>query len=148
MGIQLHIVELSKPHKKAEDFLLDEMLSYNANYVPERDSDRKTLLLILRDEQHNWYGGLMADFAWEAMKIYVLWIKASFRGKGYGKQLLQEAEKIALEENCRLIYLETTSFHHHAFYVENGFVEAGKIDNYPKGHTFYLMKKDLDKSLF
>lgn len=146
MEIKLHIRELSKPYKKAEDFLLDEMLDYNSNFVKERDSDKKTLLLILRDEQHNWYGGLMADFAWEAMKIYVLWVNEQFRGKGYGLQLLKTAEKIAIEKKCRLIYLETTSFHNHALYLKNGFKEAGRIEDYPKGQTFYLMTKHIEPS--
>lgn len=144
MPIELHLKTLFDAPKKINDFLLDEMEAYNQGFTrhlprPEKD----VFTIVLRDEQHTIYGGLMGDFAWEGLKIQVLWITEKYRGQGYGLRLLQKAEEMAREQQCRLMHLETTTFHSYELYLKYGFREVGKIENYPQGETMFWMMKEL-----
>ena len=141
---QLHLKITFQADKKINDYLLDGMEAYNkehTGHLPQPDPPNFTI--ILRDEQHTVYGGLMGDIAWEGLKIHVLWMEEPFRRQGYGSQLLEQAEELAQEQQCRLIHLETTSFHSYDFYLKHGFREVGKIENYPVGETMYWMVKEL-----
>ncbi len=122
------------------------MLAYNAEHLPERLLRSCSLNLLLRDEQHHIYGGVVGEVAWDALQVYVLWVQEEYRQKGYGQQLLEFAEKEALKEGCRLILLETTSFHAPEFYFKRGFQEAGRIANFPENQTLYYLYKNISSS--
>ena len=56
--------------------------------------------------------------------------------------MLAQAEAIARERGCVGIRLDTVSFQAPAFYRRHGYVEFGRIDDYPPGHTrFWFMKR-------
>lgn len=70
------------------------------------------------------------------MRIVSLVVDLKHRGRGVGKRLIQEAEKIAQKEGCDAIEL-TSAAHRmksgaHAFYREQGYLD---------GETIYFRKK-------
>ena len=70
-------------------------------------------------------------------------MKEEYRKMGYGAQLLQELEKVAKEEKCSMIHLDTFDFQAKGFYEKNGFEVFGTLENCPPGHARYYMKKEI-----
>lgn len=99
--------------------------------------------IAARDEAGQITGGLIGRFLWGALKIDTLWVSEEKRGQDLGTRLIAQAEAEARQRGVSLIYLETTSFQARAFYEKNGFQVYGQLDDYPKGHTWYHMRKML-----
>ncbi|WP_419727432.1 hypothetical protein [Terrisporobacter petrolearius] len=51
--------------------------------------------------------------------------------------------KIAKEEKCNLIHLDTFDFQAKDFYIKNGYEIFGVLDECPKNHKRYFLKKSL-----
>ncbi|MDQ0273973.1 ribosomal protein S18 acetylase RimI-like enzyme [Cytobacillus purgationiresistens] len=70
-------------------------------------------------------------------------VDKSLRGNGYGKELLNRIEKIARENRCKLIQLDTFSFQAPNFYQKNGYEIVGLIEEHPnkENQQYYLKKK-------
>ncbi|MCI4668271.1 MAG: GNAT family N-acetyltransferase [Bacteroidia bacterium] len=140
----LHIAELEHPGSRSIKLIKDKLLSFNAATITDEDYIHHFKVnLFLRDEQHQLYGGLLGDISWKALQIHTFWVDPEFRGIGYGFQLLQKGIDLAKEQACRLILLETTSFHNKEFYDRFGFQEVGRIENFPPGHTYFYLKYEL-----
>ena len=56
---------------------------------------------------------------------------------------LKHVEKIAKQNKCHLAHLDTFDFQAKDFYLEHGYSVFGVLENAPKGHSRYYMKKDL-----
>ena len=67
----------------------------------------------------------------------------SLRGRGEGARLLAEAERIAREKDCLYVKLHTFDFQAKPFYKRHGYEVIGETQDFPPGHTQYLMKKTL-----
>jgi len=75
--------------------------------------------------------------------ISQLYVMASYRGRGIGKQLLNYAEEYAKKQGCKFIYLETMSFHNVEFYIKNGFKEDFKREGFAGEASWIYMSKIL-----
>lgn len=73
----------------------------------------------------------------------MLWISENHRKSGHGSKLLNEVERIARDEKCTLIHLETMDFQAKDFYIKNGYEIFGELENVPNGHKRYYMRKIL-----
>jgi ribosomal protein S18 acetylase RimI-like enzyme len=71
------------------------------------------------------------------------WVEESRRRQGLGTKLLQAAEEEARRRGCTQIMLMTFSFQAPAFYERHGFEVVATIDNHPRGHRNFLMRKRL-----
>ena len=60
-----------------------------------------------------------------------------------GKRLLTEIEKIAVEEDCTLIHLNTFDFQAKDFYIKYGYEIFGVLEDCPENHCRYYLKKKL-----
>jgi N-acetylglutamate synthase-like GNAT family acetyltransferase len=97
--------------------------------------------LVLRDEKKKVFGGLLAFSTLKASNFECLWIDEHYRLKGYSKQLLETAEKIALENNYRSILAMVYSFQSLQFFQKHGFEIFGFSDIYPDPiKEYYLIK--------
>jgi GNAT superfamily N-acetyltransferase len=105
------------------------------NHVP--------LWLFARDTQGKVQGGLRGQTYWSWCAIDVLTVAEPYRRLGIGSRLLAKAEEIARARGCVGIQLDTVSFQAPDFYRRNGYVEFGRIDGYPPGHTRYWFMKRL-----
>jgi ribosomal protein S18 acetylase RimI-like enzyme len=64
------------------------------------------------------------------------------RGKGYGKELLNQIENTAKENNCRLILLDSFSFQAPDFYQKYGYKVVGIVEDHPKGFKNTILKRN------
>jgi len=65
--------------------------------------------LCLKNDKEEIIAGLNSAICWNWMEIDILWVDAAYREQGYGKKLLEEAEKISRAKNCSFIKLNTFS---------------------------------------
>jgi ribosomal protein S18 acetylase RimI-like enzyme len=75
--------------------------------------------------------------------LHIIAIKEEYRGKGYGKEIMQSIEVQVFGENSK-IFLVVADFNPRAkkFYENAGYQEVGVIpDLYQAGATEYLMMK-------
>ena len=88
-------------------------------------------------------GILSKMYCWNCLYIDVLWVKEEYRKSGLGSKLIKEIEGLAKEKNCNLIHLDTFDFQAKDFYIKYGYEIFGVLDECPKGHKRYYLKKNI-----
>ena len=104
---------------------------------------RTTANLFLRNEDGEIVGGALGN-TW-GLWLYVseVWIDRPLRGKGYATKLMTAIEQLAIERGCVNSYLDTFSFQARPLYEKIGYKVFGTLEDHPKGHSQYFMKKSL-----
>jgi GNAT superfamily N-acetyltransferase len=106
-------------------------------------SDQKRVAFYLRDLADEIVGGLYANTYWDCLDISLVWVREDLRGRGFGTQLLEAAEREALERGCRQAMLDTFSFQAPGFYLKNGYEVFGEIGDFAGEHARYYFRKTL-----
>lgn len=101
------------------------------------------LAVFMRDSDGKTLGGLTGGTFWGWLHVSMFWLDKEIRGKGFGSQILKEAETEALRRGCRNAYLDTTSFQALPFYQKQGYTLYTQLDDFPSGHSRYFLKKQL-----
>lgn len=65
------------------------------------------------------------------------------RGRGYGRALMEEAERIGREHGCTFAHTTTFSYQAPDFYQAVGYTIFAAMDDYPDGIVQYFLKKSL-----
>lgn len=126
-----------------KDYARNKMIEFNLQHFPEDLRGRyQELNLQLVNEGGSIIGGIVGEFCWNWLEIQYLFVEPDHRKSGYGKALLREAEKMAKENECDFIKLDTLSFQAIDFYLKEGFQIYGTIENAGR-HTHYYLKKDI-----
>lgn len=127
------------------EYICDKLVEYNLSQVPKtQEIEFKYINKKLVDENNNIVAGCLAKiYCWNVIYIDILWVDEKYRKCGLGKGLLTEIEKIALEENCSLIHLDTFDFQAKDFYIKQGYEIFGVLEDCPENHCRYYLKKKL-----
>ncbi|MED1472015.1 GNAT family N-acetyltransferase [Bacillus salipaludis] len=126
------------------DYIRKKVIEYNLSKLPdELKQSSINVSHILRNDDGKIVGGITGTIFWYHLHIDYLWVDNSLRGKGYGKELLNHIEKMARENNCRLILLDSFSFQAPDFYQKLGFKVVGIVEDHPKGYKLYYLEKKL-----
>ena len=88
-------------------------------------------------------GGILGSIWGGWLHVTFLWVSEPLRGRGYGRTLLEAAERRAIERGCGSAYLDTFSFQAPEFYKKAGYRVCGTIEGYPPGHAHYTLSKRL-----
>jgi len=122
-------------------FLEDRLHEYNE--AQTGITDGQVLALCIRDAQHAIQAGL-AGWTWGGCcDIRSLWVHEACRGQGYGTHLMQAAEREAAARGCHHVLLDTHSFQAPAFYQHLGYEVFAVLDEYPRHHRNYYLRKRL-----
>ncbi len=105
--------------------------------------ETKPIWLNAKDAEGNLVGGLRAIVFLYWLRVEVLWVEESARGKGLGARLLRQAETTAKEMGAENAGLETFEWQAPDFYVKQGYEEAARVENYVKGFYLAIMRKRL-----
>ena len=87
-------------------------------------------------------GAILCDTFNYCMYIDVLWIDENYRGFGYGKELIYQAERIAKENGCIFSHTCTFSYQSPKFYQACGYGIFAELDDYPDNIIQYFLKKN------
>ena len=96
-----------------------------------------------RDESGRVVGGISGWVFWDWLYIDKVWVDEAVRGRGIGSHLVLEAERMAREKGVDRSHLGTGSFQALDFYLRLGYQVVCQFDDYPKGHTNYLLWKPI-----
>lgn len=99
--------------------------------------------LYIKQDDGNVIGGILCNTFCKCMYIDVLWIDDNYRKKGFEKELVIKAEKIAKENGCVFAHTCTFSYQSPGFYKTLGYEVFGIIDDYPDNIKQYFLKKKL-----
>ena len=109
----------------------------------EYNSPEEWLSLVLKDHDGNIVGGIMTSTVYWAQYLEVLWVDEKYRGQGYGKDLILEAERLAKKNGCVSSNTYTFSWQAPDFYQAVGYHIAAIYDGYVGGIKEYILSKDL-----
>lgn len=114
-----------------------------AKQVPLQGNREAPLNILLLNSQKTVVGGLVGFTRWNWLHVRLLWVDKLLRRQGYGKRLMQFAEDTAKQRGCQYARLSTLSFQAQDFYLKLGYQVTGQVEDYPPGHTQYLLRKTL-----
>jgi GNAT superfamily N-acetyltransferase len=135
------ILKKCTPSPADLQFLEDRLYEYN-NQQTGRD-DGQLFAFFIRDEKEQILAGI-SGWTWaEACEITSLWVHPDWRGRGYGRQLLESAEQEARSHGCQAILLTSYSFQAPAFYQKYGYDLAWQLNDFPPGHAHCVLVKRL-----
>jgi GNAT superfamily N-acetyltransferase len=134
---------VSDPRASAADvdFVRDGLSLFNV--AATGDSYYSPLAIFLRDERDAILGGAYGHVWGGWLDLSLLWVAEPLRGKGYGRKLLEAAEGEARSQGCRGVFLSTFSFQARPFYERFGYEVIADVPDYPIGHTYHVLKKNL-----
>jgi len=116
---------------------------YKFNVAATGISDGRLLGIAVKDAKGNLIAGLSGHTWGGTCEIRLLWIAEGARRGGLGTRLLEMAEAEARSRGCEQIVLATHSFQAPGFYARFGYVEVGRVRDYPKGHDSIYLRKTL-----
>lgn len=126
-----------------KEYVKNKMIAFNLKHFPDDLKGRyQELNLHLVNAEGQVFGGIVGEFCWNWLEIHYLFVESEFRKLGFGRKLMQEAEKLAKEKQCDFIKLDTLSFQALDFYIKEGFQVFGTIENAGR-HTHYYLKKEI-----
>lgn len=131
-----------------EAYIIGKLVEYNLSKVPaEQENLFININRKITDNNGNIIAGCIAKmYCWNVMYIDTLWVDEGYRSQGLGSKLLAEVESLAKEKGCYLIHLDTFDFQAKDFYIKHGYTLFGTLDECPKEHKRYYLKKQLPSS--
>lgn len=127
-----------------EDFICDGLMESVFKSVPELRQNKHFKIRKKITDGGKIIAGAIADgYWWNAVYVDSLWVDEAFQNRGLGSALLSEIEKIAAENGCNIVHLDTFDFQAKDFYIKRGYKVFGVLENSPEGHCRYYLKKDL-----
>lgn len=137
--------EITRCSSEEADFIDDKIVEYNLEKVPADCENNRVVHWFgkkMTDENGKIVAGcLAARTVWGTAEVSVLWVDESYRKQGLGSQLLADVEKDFRENGCNIVLLDTFDWQARGFYEKNGYSVFGTLEDCPKGHCRYYMKK-------
>ena len=99
------------------------------------------LAITVRDPRGEVVGGLWGRTGFGFLFVELLALGRA-KGSGLGREVMRLAEAEARRRGLHGIWLDTWTFQAPDFYPKLGFVECGRITDYPPGHDriFYVKR--------
>ncbi|WP_210461806.1 GNAT family N-acetyltransferase [Pantoea ananatis] len=129
------------PSHQEKDVIINGLWDHNSRYHPV---EIKQFLINFTDEKNTVKGGVIAQTWWDALEVQYLWIDDLYRGKGYGKEMMKQAEAVARQRGCHMAYVDTFDFQAKGFYEKLGYKEWGALDGFAGKFRRHYLVKDLN----
>jgi GNAT superfamily N-acetyltransferase len=144
--IPVHLIEVHSSISAVEHLVSAGLDDYNRRFVPP--PDRQRLVVAAREPSGRVVGGLVADTLWGQagcgwLHVTQLWVAERVRRRGIGRMLLRSAEREAIRRGCCSAYLDTFEFQALSFYERDGYTIFGVLDDFPRGHRRFFLRKAL-----
>lgn len=133
---------------KLGEEVIDKLVYYNLSKVPlKQNKEFISINKIIKNENGEIIAGILSRmYCWNCLFVDTLFVDEIYRGQGLGEKLLKEVEKIAINQGCELIHLDTFDFQAKDFYLKYGYEIFGVLEDCPEGHCRYYLKKKVRKN--
>ncbi|MFZ5784685.1 MAG: GNAT family N-acetyltransferase [Pseudomonadota bacterium] len=122
-------------------FVRDHLDFYNVGVTGE--SAYYPVNFFLKSPRAEVLGGVVGDIWGGWLRINIVWVDEAVRGQGWASRMMDEAEAYGRERGCGWAELDTHSFQARPFYEKRGYEVFAQLDDYPKGHKKFFLKKKL-----
>jgi GNAT superfamily N-acetyltransferase len=140
-GLRLYVE--AEPTGADIEVLAHRLEGYNEIRWPLHEPWRP-LAIFIRDRA-SIVAGLAGETYCGWLFVRYLWVSQDLRRQGVGRQLIEEAERRALERGCHSVWLDTFSFQAPGFYQRLGYEAFGELD-WSAEHKRIFLRKRLSKS--
>lgn len=103
----------------------------------------KPFAFFIKDELNQIKGGCSGYIYYGCFYVDLLWVDQSLRGKQYGNQLMKEAEKLAHNNDCNFIAVNTMDFEALDFYKKLDYTIEFERHGFDKGSIMYFLRKNI-----
>lgn len=115
------------------------------NFARSGDATWHPVNFFLRNGRGEWLGGLTGHVWGGWLQVGFLWVSEPLRGQGLGTRLMDAAEDFARERGAVNATLETLTLQAPNFYKKRGYVEFGRLEDFPPGHAKLYLRKALKR---
>ena len=128
------------------DYICDQLdYGFNAKHLEVADHGYIKINRKLINKDGKVVAAIMAgvnelDVGW----IWKMWVDEEYRHQGLGTRLLKHFEKVAKQKGATVITAPEIFDWNVDFFVKAGYKVFGELQDYPKGHTYYLIEKILN----
>ena len=127
--------------REDRDAIVKGLTDYNASQA--RDvCEEQTLSKKITDGDGRLIAGCSAEVDTWADAYVSLWVEEPYRNRGIGSYLLRETEREARERGAYIMLAWAFDWQAE-FFKKRGFTVCSAIEDGPKGHRFYGLRKDL-----
>jgi GNAT superfamily N-acetyltransferase len=114
--------------------------TFNYGFVGEY-GQAQTIHLNAKGDGGVLLGGIRSYVFLEWLQVDILFVAEAARGHGLGARILAEAENRARELGARGVFLNTFDWQAEGFYLKQGYVRYGRVEDYFKGFGLAMMRK-------
>ena len=126
------------------EYICDQLdKGFNDKYVQDKHDYIKINRKLI-DKDGKVVAAIMAgvtgiDIAW----IWKIWVDEEYRNQGLGSLLIKHFEKKAKEKGATKIVSDEIYDWNVGFFFKNGYKASGELKDLPKGHSSFIVYKDL-----
>ena len=132
------------PTKEEVTLIQKGLENYNKEQTNgEIDNPGIEINLVVKDTKGDVVGGLAVSTMIRVMHLESFWVAKEHRKRGYGRELVLEAERIGREKGCITSQTMTFSFQAPEFYQKIGYTLIGIYNGYRHGITESILIKRL-----
>ncbi|ABO23745.1 GCN5-related N-acetyltransferase [Shewanella loihica PV-4] len=133
------VSQLEGENSELVDTLVDGVRQYNFDKMGKETS--APLTVLAHDKTGKLIGGVYGRTIYKNFLIHVVWVDESARGTGLGRDLMLEAERVAISRGCQQAQVDTLDFQAPDFYQKLGFSVAGIIPAFDGSPARYFLFK-------
>lgn len=100
--------------------------------------------LVLKDHKGSVVGGISTSTLYWTQYLEVLWVDEKYRGQGYGRDLVQKAQRLAKEIGCISSHVYTFSWQAPEFYQAVGYKLLVTYNGYRGGIKEHILMTRLN----
>jgi GNAT superfamily N-acetyltransferase len=137
MTLRLSIPEA--PSEADRDAVVAPLRAFNITHGG--DPAIRPVAVLLTDGDGRHVGGLWGRSSYGWLHVELLAVPAEYRGRQYGRALMQAAEDIARRDGQIGMWLDTFEFQARGFYEKLGFELFGELEDHPMGQSHFFLRK-------
>ncbi|MEN9343246.1 MAG: blasticidin-S acetyltransferase [Chlamydiota bacterium] len=99
--------------------------------------------IFIKDQKEQVLGGASGTLFYGSLYVDSLWVNETLRNQGWGKKLMQEAEKIGKEKGARFVTVNTMDWEALPFYQKLGYAIEFTREGYDKNSKMFMLRKVL-----
>lgn len=99
--------------------------------------------IFIKDQKEQVLGGACGTLFYGSLYVDSLWVDEILRNQGWGKRLMQEAEKIGRQHGALFVTLNTMDWEALEFYQKLGYSIEFTRKGYEKDSKMFMLRKNL-----